>query len=454
MKHISLKSLLIFVFFLTAKALNAQVIQLNTIGSLTNTLTESSGLCYIEPNKIYTHNDSGGGDEIFEIDTLGNLIRTITINSANNSDWEDITKDNLNNIYIGDFGNNNNDRTNLRIYKIPSPSSFSGNAVTADIIEFNYPDQTMFPPNPTKRNFDAEGFVWYDDSLFIFTKNRTSPFNGYCKMYKIPATPGVYTAQICDSVFLCADSQPDCWVTSAALSPDNSHLALLNNNKIWWFSCFNGSSFFKGAMATATLSSNTQKEAITFKNNHDVFISDELSVLDNSGGKLYLSDMSIYLEMPYVNIEADSVICDNCTLSVDSFIGALSWSNGLFGPSITPTYTGWYTVNAKNYNNCIVSDSVYVSYLQSVTENQWSTLQWVLNESSNNTIKGVIYSTAGGSITLTLSDISGKKLYQEMLPHVTNPQNFMLPVNLTQGIYLLHFDNKAINKTYKIVITN
>jgi hypothetical protein len=63
-------------------------------------------------------------DEIYEIDTLGNLIRTININSANNSDWEDITQDDLNNFYIGDFGNNNNDRTNLRIYKIPSPTSF------------------------------------------------------------------------------------------------------------------------------------------------------------------------------------------------------------------------------------------------------------------------------------------------------------------------------------------
>lgn len=147
--------------------IRAQNIVLDNICSLTHILNESSGITFIAPNRLYTHNDSGGDDEIYEIDTLGNLIRTININSANNSDWEDITQDDLNNFYIGDFGNNNNDRTNLRIYKIPSPSSFTGNSVTADIIEFNYPDQTMFPPNPTKRNFDVEGFVWYDDSLFL-----------------------------------------------------------------------------------------------------------------------------------------------------------------------------------------------------------------------------------------------------------------------------------------------
>ena len=436
------------------KGIAAQTIPLNTIGTLTNTLNESSGVTFIAPNRLYTHNDSGGNDEIYELDTLGNLIRTININSANNSDWEDITHDNLQNVYIGDFGNNNNDRTNLRVYKIQSPSSFSGNAITANIIEFSYPDQTLFPPNPTKRNFDVEAFVWYNDSLFLFTKNRTAPFNGYCKMYKIPATPGVYTAQICDSIFLCGNSQSECWVTSAALSPDQSHLALLNNGKIWWFSCFDGSNFFKGAMAAITLNSFTQKEGVTFKNNHQVYITDEFSTIDNSGGNLYQADLINYLKMPFVNIMPDSIICDNCTLTVDSFIGALSWSNGLFGPSITPTYTGWHSVVAKNLNNCLVSDSVYISYLQSVNENSNDNLSLIINESSNARIAGTLNYTQNEVCLIQLNDLSGKLIYATEFKINQKNQDFILPVHLNNGLYFINVSVKEAKKNLKLVISD
>jgi hypothetical protein len=107
--------LLVFFHIVLITHAYSQNISLNNIGSLTNILNESSGITFIAPNRLYTHDDSSGNNEIYEIDTLGNLIRTININNANNTDWEDITKDNLNNIYIGNFGNNDNDRTNLKI---------------------------------------------------------------------------------------------------------------------------------------------------------------------------------------------------------------------------------------------------------------------------------------------------------------------------------------------------
>jgi hypothetical protein len=446
------KTSLVFMLLLLSRGAFAQTISLNNIVSLTNILNESSGVTFIAPNRLYTHNDSGGNDEIYETDTLGNLIRTININSANNSDWEDITHDNLQNIYIGDFGNNNNDRTNLRIYKIPSPSSFSGISITAELIEFNYPDQTLFPPNPTKRNFDAEGLVWYDDSLFIFTKNRTAPFNGYCKMYKIPATPGVYTAQICDSIFLCGNSQSECWATSAALSPDNKHLALLNSGKIWWFSCFNGSNFFKGAMVAINLNTVTQKEGITFKNNHQVYITDELSTIDNSGGNLYQANLNNYLTMPYVNIIPDSIICDNCTLTVDSFVGAISWSNGLFGPSITPNYTGWHSVVAKSLNNCTVTDSVYISYLQSINENNNHSYHFKINEISKSLITGSLQNFKPQNYLLQLTDLSGKIVASKSMTITQNNELFSIPVQLNKGMYFLNCFSMQENITIKLVV--
>jgi hypothetical protein len=447
------KTFLGFILLVISTDIDAQNISLNNIGSLTNILNESSGITFIAPNRLYTHDDSSGNDEIYEIDTLGNLIRTININNANNADWEDITKDNLNNIYIGDFGNNSNDRTDLKIYKIPNPATFSGSATTAEVIEFNYPDQSMFPPAPIKRNYDVEGFVWYNDSLFLFTKNRTAPFNGYCKMYKIPATPGTYTAQICDSIFLCSNSQSDCWVTSAALSPDQSHLALLNNGKIWWFSCFDGSSFFKGAMAAITLNSFTQKEGITFKNNHQVYITDEFTAVDNSGGNLYEADVSSYLTMPFVNIIPDSIICDNCTLTVDSFIGTLSWSNGSFDSTITPNYTGWYKVVAKSLNNCTSVDSVYISYLQSINEYKLDQHKLHIAESSKSLITGTLQNFSNQKYTIKLTDLSGKTITTKSILITQNNEQFSIPVQINNGLYFLNVNSTEENKTFKILVS-
>jgi len=446
------KTIFNLLFFIILHAAQAQNITLTNIGSLTNTLSESSGVTFIAPNRIYTHDDSGGNDEIYELDTLRNLIRTINIFNASNNDWEDITRDDFNNIYIGDFGNNDNDRTNLRIYKIPNPSSFSGTAVTAQLIEFNYPDQTLFPPFPSKKNFDAEAFVWYNDSLFIFTKNRTSPFNGYCKMYKIPASPGNYTANLCDSIFLCNNNQSDCWVTSAAISDDKSHLALLNDEKVWWFSCYNGSAFFKGSKATANISSNTQKEGISFKNNHQVFITDEFSVSNGSGGNLYQADFSAYLDMPYINIIPDSVICDNCSLSVDSFIGAISWDNGLFGPSITPTYTGWYKASSKSLNNCIVTDSVYVSYLQSLNETKFQSMSVAICHADRNSISGFLNNIAEKECLIQLTDLSGKLISGTSIAIAQHQQPFSMKLNISNGLYLLHIYTKEGLKTLKVSI--
>lgn len=432
----------------------AQTISLNSLGSITNILNESSGIIYINPNRIYTHNDSGGNNEIFEMDNSGNLIRTITVDNATNNDWEDITKDINNNLFIGDFGNNNNDRTDLKIYKIPNPQTFSGNNVLAEVIEFHYPDQTMFPPAPSKRNFDAEGFIWYNDSLYIFTKNRTAPFNGYCKMYKIPAMPGNYTAEICDSVFLCNSSQADCWVTSAAISPNNEHVALLNHNKIWWFSCFTGSNFFKEALVTITLDNYTQKEGICFKNNHDIFVTDELSVIDNSGGKLYEADMINFTQNPYINIVNDSVICDNCSISVDSSFGSVLWNNGTFGPTVTPNYTGWHVAQAVSLNNCVIKDSIYVSYLQGINPYTSAPFSVTIHQANKLQIAGVLHHSNVTDYNLQIVDLTGKIVCNYNINSDENSFSFNLNTSLSSGIYMLHVTSADGYKTIKLAISD
>jgi len=183
------------------------------VDSLANELPESSGLEYWD-NLLWSHNDSDNSSRFYGFDTLTGLIcRSVLIENAPQIDWEDMTKDE-HHFYIGDFGNNAGTRTNLKILRIPF-DSLTGNpldTVQAEFIQFSYLDQTDFSGVNTNHNFDCEAFVFFDDSLHLFSKNRS---NGYTKHYVLPTTPGTYVATFIDSVFV--DGQ----ITSAAFSSDS-----------------------------------------------------------------------------------------------------------------------------------------------------------------------------------------------------------------------------------------
>ena len=146
---------------------------------------ETSGLLFLD-GKIVTHNDSGDTSNLYEIDSLtGNLLRTININNVSNVDWEDLADDETY-IYVGDFGNNNGTRTDLKIHRILRSDFKNNTSISAEIISFSYEDQTNFN-NSNSHNFDAEAFVIYENSILIFTKNR-GDFK--TNVYKIPKTIG------------------------------------------------------------------------------------------------------------------------------------------------------------------------------------------------------------------------------------------------------------------------
>jgi len=222
-------------------------IDIRAITRLPQSLYESSGIAVSNENRIWSHEDSGNENMLTCIDTSGNIIRTIVISNVQNIDWEDLAKDDQNRIYINDAGNNNNNRTDLAIYRIPNTETINGNNVNAEIISFTFEDQTQFPPAQSNRNFDIEGIVWHDDSLFLFTKNRSIPLNGYCKMYKLPSEPGTYTAILLDSVYL-GNTNAMARVTAADIHESTGELVLLTETRIISFTNYTGNRFFTGDM--------------------------------------------------------------------------------------------------------------------------------------------------------------------------------------------------------------
>ena len=119
------------------------------------------------------------------------MIHQVEVTQAKNKDWEAIACDGKS-IYIGDIGNNNNNRKDLVIYKVSTADILKSKSVKAEKIEISYQEQTAYPPELNELYYDAEGMTFYNDSLQIFTKCRTKPFDGISYQYTVSTNPGTY----------------------------------------------------------------------------------------------------------------------------------------------------------------------------------------------------------------------------------------------------------------------
>jgi hypothetical protein len=152
-------------------------------------INESSGLVKsrTHENIFWTHNDSGDRARIFAIRASGELVAQFTVLGADNKDWEDIAIDDRGNLYLGDIGNNLNNRTDLVVYRIPEPDPSEGRlwAHADRKLPFRYAHQVNFP-DLRRWNFDAEALFWMEGDLYLFTKHRSDRTT---HLYRLPTTP-------------------------------------------------------------------------------------------------------------------------------------------------------------------------------------------------------------------------------------------------------------------------
>lgn len=261
----------------------AQVIAPSKVCDLPAELEETSGLIKVGSNQFISHTDSGNEPILYLFDSSGSIQKRVRITNASNVDWEDITQDAKGNIFVGDFGNNGNNRQDLKIYFVPSLNAHPYDTITAKIIRFTYPDQKAFPPSADKQNFDMEAFFWFNNYLYLFSKNRTNPFTGYTKCYRIPAVAGTFTAELLDSFYTGGGGFLNYSITGAAIHIPSNKMILLGNDKCWMFSNFVGHNFFKGSLQTLSFPTLSQREAICFQNENRLWFSQEKSILSAAG---------------------------------------------------------------------------------------------------------------------------------------------------------------------------
>lgn len=184
---------------------------LSTLERLPKELEEISGIEKFADNSlIWGINDSGNDPIVYGFTEEGKIERTVEIENATNIDWEDLAIDQNGTLFIGDFGNNSNKRKDLRIYIVKNFLQ-QGEEATAEKIDFIFEDQTEFPASKKNRNFGSEAFIYKNNQLYIFTKNRSKNSDGTVNLYKLPAKAGTYEAKKIASFKTCADNRHGCW---------------------------------------------------------------------------------------------------------------------------------------------------------------------------------------------------------------------------------------------------
>jgi len=254
------------------------------IAQLPDVLEEVSGIEYDANRDLFWMiNDSGNPPVVYLVSKKGEIQNEIKVD-AKNKDWEDIALDRHGNLYVGDFGNNNNTRKNLRIYKIKA-SDLDKKKVKIVKTEFYYPEQKNFPPKKKRLYYDTEAFFTFNNHFYILTKSRVKGEYGRTFLYKVPIKEGRFKAEKI-SEFITCKSTFDCSITGADISVDGKKIALITHHTAWVFSNYTGDDFFNGDVEKYPLGFVSQKESITFKGLDSIYIADEKNKYN--GQNLYL----------------------------------------------------------------------------------------------------------------------------------------------------------------------
>jgi hypothetical protein len=252
------------------------------IATLHPDLHEISGLACFNDSVFIAINDGGNQPIVYFLTNKGDVFHTVKITNHPNNDWEAIAFDAQKQIvYIGDIGNNLNKRRDFQIIYFSTDSIFYKNEIEANAIHFQYPEQKNFPALDTEKYYDAEALAFHNDSLFIFTKCRTKPFDGISKVYVLNTVEQHQQAIMKQDLFIGKKGFLRDAITAAEFSSNQS--ILLSYSKIFnlnygdfKFTIHSKRKFFRL----------TQKEAICMDSKQKIFIADEKHRI-LGGGKLY-----------------------------------------------------------------------------------------------------------------------------------------------------------------------
>ncbi|MFP3835462.1 hypothetical protein [Chryseobacterium sp. SIMBA_028] len=258
---------------------------LNPQFSLPKKLKEVSGITLSNDKKtIWVIEDRGNKNAVYGLSDKGEMLAKVPVENAENTDWEDIISDSQGNIYIGDFGNNDNDRRDLAILKTDLKDAAQKTTKVVQTTKFHYEGQTEFPPKKSNLLYDCEAFVEMDGNFYLFTKNRSKGFDGTFLVFKVPNKEGDFEAKLIGKLKL-QGGYNDAAITSATINTTKDKIVLLTHKNVHVLTGFTSDDFNTAKIQKIPLNHNSQKEAIVFQNDKTLMIADEKG--KNEGGNVY-----------------------------------------------------------------------------------------------------------------------------------------------------------------------
>lgn len=204
-------------------------------------IDEASGLAasYSNPGILWTHNDSGGENRIFAIDTNGINRATYYLKGADNRDWEDICigpgpLDGVSYIYVGDIGDNDATHKKKYVYRVVEPIVLANQVDIIDtiqnvsVITFTYPDG--------KRDAETLMIDPITKEIFIIGKRDSK-----VRLYKLPnpqSTSNIFESELVAELNFPNDPEqntPDNYLTSGDISNSGEEILVKSYSNVYYW---------------------------------------------------------------------------------------------------------------------------------------------------------------------------------------------------------------------------
>jgi hypothetical protein len=184
-------------------------------------IPEASGIAASRrtPGVLWTLDDSGE-PVVFAIDAQGARKGEVRVAGAMLRDWEAIAVGACPRggscLYVGDIGDNKEDRSQITVYRVPEPRPDDERTATAEAFSGTFPDE----PHDTEAMF-----VTADAGIYVITKDKPAA------VFRFPedARPGV-AVKLQQVGFIPTES-----VTDAGTSPDGRFVAVRTKEEVLFF---------------------------------------------------------------------------------------------------------------------------------------------------------------------------------------------------------------------------
>lgn len=190
-------------------------------------LSEASGLAVSRTSgRLWSLNDSGQ-PVLYALNTRGEVTARVRLTGAAVEDWEAVAVGGCPSgscVYIGDIGDNQANRRQVTVYRLPEPQPGATAAAVSDVFHASYPDGAH----------DAEALlVTADGGILIVTKGETGPIG----LYRFPreakngSTVRLERVGGPETKKVAAESR----ITDGGVSPDGTWTVLRTKSEIAFF---------------------------------------------------------------------------------------------------------------------------------------------------------------------------------------------------------------------------